>query len=415
MPPVDLDEAKSATPGRAWTKYLTVIGPAFIAGAWQFGPGNLTSAVQAGGKFQYSLIWVILVSTILMIFYTDMSVRIALNSEGSLIDSVKRTLGKPVGVLAGVGVFLITLMFSVGNAVGSGLGLSLIFGGSTVMWTLICTLVVASVMLFKNTYSVVEKILVSLVVMMAIGFILSAFLIKPDWGSAAQGLLPTFPAGVGLLLVALIGTNFSINAAFCTGYATRQRGLKQWQYKHIVIGDTIPGIVAPGIMTALVIIVAAAATQLTGEAPGSLAQLANIFRPAAGDIGYYIFSLGFFGAAFSSMVANSSNGGMLLADGLGWGNNLSEKRVKILVYAVLAFGAVVAAVFGGKSPVQLIVVANALTVLVAPILGVLLIVLSNNKKLMGTMVNTWWQNVMVGIGLAAILATCYRLIIVLLG
>lgn len=81
-----------------WSKRLALIGPAFVAGAWQFGPGNLTSAVEAGSAYGYSLIWVIVLSTILMIAFTDMSVRIGIIARGSMIQTIKDTLGKPVGV-----------------------------------------------------------------------------------------------------------------------------------------------------------------------------------------------------------------------------------------------------------------------------------------------------------------------------
>jgi Mn2+/Fe2+ NRAMP family transporter len=383
------------------------MGPAFVVGAWQFGPGNLTSAVQAGSRFGYSLIWVIVVSTALMIMFTDMSVRIAIVCRGSVVETVKQTLGRAIGAAAGLGVFAITLMFSVGNAVGSGLGLSLVFGGSPVWWTLACTAVVAAVLFARKLYGVIEKVLLAIVATMAVSFVVTAVLSRPSWTGAAAGLLPTIPPGTGLLLVALVGTNFSINAAFYTGYASRERGLRRDQYRETTLVDTIPGIVAPGIMTVLVIIASAAV--LGGEQGASLAQLAGVLEPIAGDSGRIIFALGFFGAAFSSMIANATAGGTLLADGLGWGNQLSSSRIRLGILAVLAFGAIVTAVAGG-SPVQLIIIAQALTVVVAPLLGVLLVILANNRGLMGDLRNRWWQNAIAIIGLIAILATCYRLI-----
>ena len=60
-------------------------------------------------------------------------------------------------------MFLITLCFSVGNAVGSGLGLSMLFGGSPIMWTVACSVVVAAVLLLRNVYRVIEKILIVIV------------------------------------------------------------------------------------------------------------------------------------------------------------------------------------------------------------------------------------------------------------
>lgn len=397
-------------PQRRWVRLAKVMGPAFVVGAWQFGPGNLTSAVTAGANYGYALIWVIAVSTLLMLAFTDMSVRIGLQSTGSLISTVKDTLGKWVGTVAGVGVFGITLMFSVGNAVGSGLGLSMVFGGSPVLWTLACTAVVAVVVFARNMYSVVERALLGAVALMAVGFLASAILTDPSWGHAAAGLVPSVPKGVGLLLVALVGTNFSINAAFYTGYATRQRKLRKSQYADITLGDTVPGIVAPGVMTILVIVVAATAAAHTGVKATGLQELTSVLEPLAGRAGSVIFALGFFAAAFSSMIANATAGGTLLSDGLGWGNTLESPRVKAVILVVLSFGVAVTLLAGG-SPVQLIIVAQALTVVFAPVLGVLLIVLANNRRLMQEMHNRPWQNVLAVLGLLAILATCYRLVV----
>src|SRR3712207_9102272 len=100
---------------------------------------------------------------------------------------------------------------------------------------------------------------------MAAAFVATAIFTRPAWSDAAAGLLPTVPTGVGLLLVALVGTNFSLNAAFYAGYASRERGLRCEQYRKTTLADTIPGIVAPGVMTALVI---AAAADVLGRIAG---------------------------------------------------------------------------------------------------------------------------------------------------
>ena len=400
----------SSTP---WTRKLALIGPAFIAGAWQFGPGNLTSAVEAGSAYGYALVWVIAVSTILMIFFTDMSVRIGIAAPGTMIATIKATLGGTWGLLAGISVFFITLCFSVGNAAGSGLALSMLFGGSALLWTAACTAGVAFILLMRNIYTAVERILLVLVAMMAAGFVISAFLAGPDWSAGVAGIVPTFPPGAELLIIALVGTNFSINAAFFTSYATRERGIRADQYRDATITDTIPGIVAPGIMTCLVIMVAAAVLGHTGEKVTTLVQLADVFEPLAGKAGSMIFVIGFFGAAFSSMLANATAGGTLLADGLGAGGGFEGKRSKLLVACVLGFGLFVVAVAPG-SRVQLIIFAQAMTVLVAPFLGAMLLVIANNR-LMGDLRNTWWQNLFGGAGFLAILMSSGLLVAKLTG
>lgn len=396
-----------------WSKRLALIGPAFVAGAWQFGPGNLTSAVEAGSAYGYSLIWVIVLSTILMIAFTDMSVRIGIIARGSIIQTIKDTLGKPVGVLAGISVFFITLCFSVGNAAGSGLALSMLFGGSSILWTLVCSFAVGFILLMRNVYSVVERILLALVAMMAIGFVCSAILARPDWVASATGVIPSFPPGAQLLIIALVGTNFSINAAFFTSYATRAKGTRADQYWDSTVTDTLPGIIAPGIMTCLVIMVAAAVLGHTGERVQTLMQLANVFQPLAGSVGSTLFVLGFFAAAFSSMLANSTAGGTLLSDGVGWGGSFDALRTKILVGCVLAFGALVVVLAPG-SRVQLIIFAQAMTVLVAPFLAGLLMIISNRRE-MGTLRNKPFQNVLGVCGFLSILAASGLLIYKLSG
>ncbi|NYF12514.1 Mn2+/Fe2+ NRAMP family transporter [Pseudoclavibacter sp. JAI123] len=395
---------------RRFWQQLALIGPAFVAGAWQFGPGNLTTAVQAGSSYQYALIWVIAVSTVLMIFLTDMSVRLGIKSPVSLIASIKDHLGKPLGVVAGVGVFLITLCFSVGNAIGSGLGLSmLVEGSSPVMWTAICTLGVAAVLFIRSIYNVIEKVLIGIVALMAICFVVSAFVVNPDWADAGRGLIPTAPEGSWLLIVALVGTNFSINAAFYTSYGTKERGRTEEDYRDVTLVDTIPGIIAPGIMTGLVIVVAAGALGKTSETATSITSLAAIFEPLAGPVGGFIFALGFAGAAFSSMIPNAIAGGTMLSDAFGRGASANTITARVTSGFILAFGLAVTLIFQ-TSPVELIVLAQALTILVAPILAALIIIMANRRSLMGEMRNRWWQNAFGILGLVAVLALSVRLL-----
>lgn len=411
VPTMAAETSASAAKPRSLWQTIALIGPAFVAGAWQFGPGNLASAVQAGSAYQYTLIWVIVVSTILMIFLTDMSVRLGIQSPVSLISSIKERLGTTVGMIAGIGVFLITLCFSVGNAVGAGLGLSLLVPGTApVMWSLICTLFVAAVLFIKSTYAVVEKVLVVMIALMAICFVISAFVSGADWAQAASSLIPTVPSGAWILVIALVGTNFSINAAFYASYATKERKRTAEEYRIVTAVDTIPGIVAPGIMTILVIVVAAAVLGSTGSPLDSFAGLAKVFEPLAGPIGGFIFALGFCGSAISSMIPNAIAGGTMLSDAFGKGATAGTKTARITSGCVLAFGLMIALLFQG-SPVQLIVLAQALTVLVAPILAILIVIMSNDRRLMADLRNKWWQNLFGIIGVMSVCALSIRLLI----
>lgn len=368
---------------------LALIGPAFIAGTWQFGPGSLTTSIQAGNEFGYRLLWVIAISTLISVAFTDMSVRIALRSNESLVNTAKRYLGRFVGFSAGFGVFLLTLIFSVGNAVAAGGSLSGLFGGPPPLWMLICTAAVIFVVFARNVYKVVERLLIALLAIMAVGFVLSALMTNPEWDEIGAGMVPSFPPGSELLIIALAGTNFSINAAFYISYAIRERGVRENQYRQVTLSDTIPGITAPGVM-AIFVVAAAVATSREGENPESFSELGRALEPVAGPAASMLFTMGLFAAAFSSMVANSMASGTVLSDSLGWGDKLASSRVKCLVMIPLAFGGTVSLLAGGN-PVGLIVSAQAMTVLVAPLVGLVLLILVCNRRLM--------QNLTLGIPL----------------
>ena len=113
------------------------------------------------------------------------------------------------------------------------------------------------------------------------------------------------------------------------------------------------------------------------------------------------------------MLANATAGGTLLSDGLGWGGSFDSLRTKILVGCVLLFGVLVVA-FAPGSRIQLIILAQAMTVLVAPMLGVLLVLTANNR-LLGDLRNRWWHNLFAAVGLISIFATSVLLVLSLTG
>ncbi|HCX83821.1 MAG TPA: manganese transporter [Micrococcales bacterium] len=380
----------TTTGRRSFVRLLRMAGPAFVVGCWGFGPGNLTTSIQAGSGFGYQLVWVVVAATILMLTLTDMSVRIGIKSPVSLLTAVKQRLGTWVGYLAGCAVFVITLMFSVGNAVGSGLALSMLFGGAPVFWSVVCTLAVAVVLVLRNVYGVMERVMIVAMALMALAFVLSAVLARPDWWLAVEGLVPRVPEGSTTIVIALIGTCLSANAAFYSAYGTRERRRTESQYRDITVADTVPGIVAPGVMTALVILVAAKVFDGPGEIASTIGQLSSVFEPLAGSVGTWVFSLGFFAAAFSAMTANATAGGTMLSDALGKGASASTTAARIFSGVILTVGLVVTAIFQA-SPVQLIVIAQSLTVLTAPVLCFLLVYMATKAEFMGRLRNRWWQ------------------------
>ncbi|AOW93850.1 hypothetical protein BFN03_17515 [Rhodococcus sp. WMMA185] len=103
------------------------------------------------------------------------------------------------------------------------------------------------------------------------------------------------------------------------------------------------------------------------------------------------------------MVANATGGGIMLSDALGKGPTSSSTVAKRTSAVILAVGLSVTLIVQ-SNPIQLIIGAQALTVLVAPFLGILLLTMSNRPTLMGTLRNKWWQNILGVLGFCSILS-----------
>lgn len=99
----------------------------------------------------------------------------------------------------------------------------------------------------------------------------------------------------------------------------------------------------------------------------------------------------------------------MLSDGLGKGSSSGSGASKVVSGIILAFGISVTLAFQA-SPVQLIVIAQALTVLVAPVLAILILVMANRRRLMGSLTNTWWQNVMGVLAIGSVVLLSIRLL-----
>jgi Mn2+/Fe2+ NRAMP family transporter len=156
-------------------------------------------------------------------------------------------------------------------------------------------------------------------------------------------------------------------------------------------------------------IMCTAAAVLRGKTLGGVDEVAEQLAPLFGDLGKPLFCIGLFAAAYSSFLVNSMIGGFILSDGLGLGNKPSGLEPRLLTAAVLLTGMGVAlyVILTGTKPVPAIVAAQAVTVLAAPLIGGVMLWLTNNKEVMGEDTNSLLVNVVGVIGLLLLLAMAW--------
>ncbi|WP_062107402.1 Nramp family divalent metal transporter [Bacillus niameyensis] len=380
-----------------WSK----MGPAFITSALVLGPGSITLSLKIGAIYDTQLIWTLVIAVLFMMVYTEMSTRIGLATQASFIDVMKQRWGKFAGVLIGVGAFLVTASFQAGNAIGTGIATSMVFGTQANLWIVVMTALGILLLFMKQFYAILEKLMLGLILLMLLAFIITVILVKPSIGAIFSGFIPSFPDGSMGLVIALFATSFSIVGAIYQSYLVREKG---WTIQDASSGmkESYLGIFILGFISFLIMISAATILKPQGLVVNDASEMGAALEPLFGSWSTIVFMLGLFGASFSSMIGNATIGGSMLADGIGFGYKLSNWPVKISIILVMLFGSIVGLVFG-QAPVNLIIFAQAITIIVVPFIAICILVVANDAKIMGQLKNSLWKNIVGFLGLIVLI------------
>lgn len=364
-----------AAPGRTG---IRAMGPAFITAALVFGPGSITTASSMGAGFSYQLVWVPVIATVLMLCFVDLAVRIGLSTDAGPVATIGKRLGRVIGIGVGIGAFLVTTSFQAGNSAGTGAAGSVLIGGGAAIFAAVFTLAAVGFLWLPSFYRYLERTMVVIILAMLAIFVITAIVSRPDPLALVAGLVPGLPQGSTALVVGAAATTFSVVGALYQIQLVREKGWGPDDYR-TARRDAVVGTLILGALSMVIMVSAAAVLHPAGIKVTSPVDMATILTPTVGRWATILFALGLWAAAFSSLVGNSTIGGSMLAGAFKIDRGgLRSVPVKICITAVMVLGGIVAIIFG-RVPVQLIVTAQAVTILVAPLIGIVLVILARHS------------------------------------
>ncbi len=358
-------------------QFLRNLGPGLITAALVFGPGSITVTTKLGAGYGYAQLWIILLSMFFMVTYAKLATRLGLRLPHSMMHEVRQSYGRWAPIGLGIGIFAITASFQAGNSIGGGVAFAELFGHRSAVWVALISLGAIAMVLNRSFYKILERVMIALVALMLTSFLLTVIISQPNLVEVAAGFLPTVPSGAELLSIALVASSFSIVGAFYQAYLVQE---KKWQIEDepLAVRESRNGIIILGLLSSLVLVCAASVLHGHQEEVTATSDLAAAIEPLFGRASSQAFMVGFFAASFSSLIGNATIGGSILADAFGVDNSLESWSVRGLIICIIVIGAAVAMIFGGL-PLQLIVLAQAATILVAPAAALVLLLLSVGK------------------------------------
>ena len=393
-------------------------GPGMLVAAAFIGPGTVTTASIAGANFGFVLMWALLLSIIVTFVLQEMSSRLGIVSGLGLSEALRSSINNHF-----LKVFLMILIvsalgignaaFEVGNITGAAIGLSQISNLSISSSVLIVGILVL-ILLGTRIFKMLEQILTVLVVIMSLLFLLTMITIEIDYSKLLRGLfIPTVAASSLLTIMALIGTTVVPYNLFLHADASKRKWKDQELNQALnnsrvdtAISIGLGGLITLAIMSTSAVAFFGSSMEISSE------NLARQLEPILGSYSSYIFNFGLFVAGITSAVTAPLAASIAVTEALGWKNDPSSFRFKLVWIIILLIG-VLFAYFGTK-PLQAILFAQATNALLLPFLALFLFYVVNNSRLMGSHKNTITINMIaLIIIMAVVLLSSYKIFLLI--
>lgn len=359
---------------------LPKLGPGAVVTAAFIGPGTVTTCVRAGVEFRYALLWALLFATVGTIVFQEMAARLGVVAEIGLGEAIRRRFDRQRGlywfaaalVVAAIG--LGNAAYQTGNLLGAASGLQILGGGKIEWWGLTIALL-ASLILWRGSYKLVERVLVWMVIAMSIVFLATAVAVLRDPGAILAGaFIPRLPQGGDLVALGLIGTTIVPYNLFlhASSVQERWRGAEKLGEARL---DLVVAITLGGLISMSIVITGAAQF---GAATDTPVQLAAMLEPLLGSWATSFFAVGYFAAGMTSAITAPMAAAYAVSGVLGWVQDLRSPLVRIIWMTIMLVG--VSFTVSGVRPVPAILFAQAANAVLLPAIAIFLLIVMNDRR-----------------------------------
>ena len=394
---------------------ISILGPGMITANAGNDAGGIATFASVGAEFGYSLLWVLIPIAISLGIVQEMCARMGAVTGKGLADLVRERFGVRWTALIMLSLLIANAGVTVSEFVGIAAAAEL-FGISRFIAVPLAAILVWW-LVAKGSYKKVEKVFLAMSVVF-LGYIVSAFLSKPDWSAVAVGLVkPTLRLEHAFIftLVAVIGTTISPYMQVYVQSSVVEKGVTRDNYSETKT-DVWAGTVFAILIVFFIVVSTAATLHKAGIQITSAEDAAHALRPLAGRYAQTLFGIGLFGASMLAAGVLPLATAYSISEALGFEKGVSRSFREAPIFLgtftfLVAFGAAIA-VIPNLPLIRVLLVTQVINGLLLPIVLFAILRLVNNRELMGTRVNGPIYNV--AAWLTAILVTAISLLYLLL-
>lgn len=372
-------------------KILKYIGPGLLVTVGFIDPGNWASNIAAGSEFGFTLLWMVTLSTIMLIILQHNVAHLGI-ATGLCLSEAATKYTKPWASRSILGTaMLASVSTSLAEILGGAIALNMLFGIPIPTGGILVVIFVV-IMLFTNSYALIEKIIIAFVSIIGLSFLYELNLVEIDWMAVGIGwVTPSIPEGSILIIMSVLGAVVMPHNLFLHSEIIQSR---QWNLEDDAVikkqldyefADTlISMIIGWAINSAMIIL--AAATFFTQEVRvDELQQAQSMLGPLLGNNAGVVFAIALLFAGLASSITSGMAGGSIFSGLFNEPYDIKDNHTRLGVALSLITALLLIFIIG--NPFRALIISQMILSIQLPFTIFLQIYLTSSKKVMGKYVN----------------------------
>ncbi len=380
-------ETKSHRPRLGGLEILKYIGPGLLVTVGFIDPGNWASNLAAGADYGYTLLWMVSLSTIMLIILQHNVAHLGIVT-GLCLSEAAMTYLKPryakLTLLTAMGASVST---SLAEILGGAIALEMLFN-IPVRVGAILVVVFVVIMLFTNSYRVIERWIIAFVSIIGLSFVYELSLVKIEWGEAVRSwVTPSFPEGAMVVIMSVLGAVVMPHNLFLHSEVIQSR---QWNLKDEKVikkqlryefWDTFLSMMIGWAINSAMILLAAAAFFKNGATVGELQEASKLLQPLLGSNAAVIFAVALLFAGIASTITSGMAAGSIFAGIYRESYDIRDNHSRwgILISLVVAFLIIMVV----SDPFMGLIYSQMVLSIQLPVTIFLQVYLTSSEKVMG--------------------------------
>ena len=372
---------------RGWRACLPFLGPAVVTSIAYIDPGNFATNIQAGARYGYRLLWVVVLANFIAMLFQALSAKLGIATGKNLAELSRDRFPKPIVIAMWIVSEIAAMATDLAEFLGGAIGLSLLLGLPLLAGMIITGIIVYGILgLERSGFRPIELVIGSLVAVIALCYVIELFISPVDWGETARSLAPVLPDSAALLLaVGIIGATVMPHAIYLHSGLTQSRIVASDEVERLRLvrfsnREVIVALSLAGLVNMAMVVMAANAFHAGHSDVAEIETAYHTLAPLLGAAAAAIFLASLISSGISSATVGTLAGQLIMQGFVGFRIPIWLRRAITMIPAFVVVGI-------GVNATSALVISQVLLSLTLPIPMVALLLFTAQRDVMGTLVN----------------------------